>query len=170
MLKKDDNIIQISNMDNISWKIFILRGQRVMIDRDLAELYGITTKRLNEQVKRNCLRFPDEFMFQLSMVEKSELVAKCDRFSSMKHSSVLPYAFTEYGALMLASVLKSEKAIRCSILVIKAFVAVRKYLLDHEEFREILIRHDDQITELFDSVNFLLEPTRDSEFKRIGFI
>jgi len=95
--------------------IFLIRGQKIMIDRDLAKLYGVETKYLNRQVKRNIGRFPGEFMFQLNPEEKNELVTKCHRFETMKHSSVLPYAFTEHGVAMLASVLKSETAVKISI-------------------------------------------------------
>jgi hypothetical protein len=99
-----------------------------MLDRDLAELYGVATKRLNEQVKRNVERFPSTFMFQLSLSEMRELVANCDRFKSMKHSSVPMTAFTEHGIIMLASVLKSAVAIEASIRITETFVAMRKTL------------------------------------------
>lgn len=101
---KNEMIIQ----NNIESKILSLRGKQVMIDRDLAELYGVETKRLNEQVKRNIERFPAEFCFQLTTTEKAELVANCDRFNPLKHSTTEPYAFTEHGVTMLAAVLKSE--------------------------------------------------------------
>ena len=94
--------------NNIESKILSLRGKQVMIDRDLAELYGVETKRLNEQVKRNIERFPAEFCFQLTATEKAEVVANCDRFNPLKHSTTEPYAFTEHGVTMLAAVLKSE--------------------------------------------------------------
>ena len=101
---KNEMIIQ----NNIESKILSLRGKQVMIDRDLAELYGVETKRLNEQVKRNIERFPAEFCFQLTATEKAELVANCDRFNPLRHSTTEPYAFTEHGVTMLAAVLKSE--------------------------------------------------------------
>ena len=101
---KNEMIIQ----NNIESKILSLRGKQGMIDRDLAELYGVETKRLNEQVKRNIERFPAEFCFQLTATEKAELVANCDRFNPLKHSTTEPYAFTEHGVTMLAAVLKSE--------------------------------------------------------------
>ena len=97
----------IATNDFIKSRIFTIRGVHVMLDRDLAELYGVETKRLNEQVKRNLERFPSTFMFPLSKSEMVELVANCDRFRTMKHSSVPMTAFTEHGILMLASVLKS---------------------------------------------------------------
>jgi len=93
-------------------KIIILREQKVMLDRDLAELYGTSTIRLNEQVKRNKKRFPSDFMFQLTEEEKTEVIANCDNLKNLKYSPHLPYAFTEHGAVMLASVLNSERAIK----------------------------------------------------------
>ena len=114
--------------DLVRSRIFTLRGIQVMLDRDLAELYQVPTKRLNEQVKRNSSRFPPAFRFQLSEEETAGLVANCDRFARMKHSSVPMTAFTEHGIIMLASVLKSEVAIQASIRITNAFVAMRKAL------------------------------------------
>lgn len=99
-----------------------------MIDRDLAELYGVFTKRINEQVKRNANRFPEQFCFQLNEYEKIELVANCDRFKSLKHSSSFPMAFTEQGVAMLSAILRSETAIKVSIQIITAFVEMRKFI------------------------------------------
>jgi len=112
----------------ISSKILTLRGQEVMVDRDLAKLYGVPTKRLNEQVKRNLARFPRDFMFQLDEKEKNELVAKCDHLDSMKHSTVNPYVFTEQGIYMLASVLKSDTAIAVNIAIIRTFKKLREFI------------------------------------------
>ena len=106
--------------------IYEIRGRQVMLDRDLAAVYQVMTKRLNEQVRRNIERFPEEFMFQLTKDEMNELVANCDRFKTMKHSSVAMTAFTEQGVAMLSAVLKSDIAVRESIRIIKAFVAMRK--------------------------------------------
>ena len=103
--------------DNIRHRIFTVRGLQVMVDRDLAELYGVENKRLNEQVKRNIKRFPEKFRFQLTKEEKNELVANCDRFKSLKHSTVLPHVFTEQGVSMLSAVLRSETAIKVSIQI-----------------------------------------------------
>lgn len=115
----------------IQQKIFTIRNVQVMLDRDLAELYEVDTKRLNEQVKRNMARFPESFRFQLTVDEKNELVANCDRFASLKHSSSLPYAFTEQGVSMLSAVLKSETAISVSIRIIETFVAMRRFMSQH---------------------------------------
>jgi hypothetical protein len=102
-----------------------------MIDRDLAELYQVEVKRLNEQVKRNIERFPEDFRFQLNNNEKNELVANCDRFETLKHSSSNPFAFTEQGVAMLSAVLRSDIAVQVSIQIIKAFVAMRKLISAH---------------------------------------
>ena len=93
----------------ITERIFEIRGQKVMIDTDLAVLYEVPTKALNQAVKRNSARFPEDFMFQLTLAERNELVTKCDRLTNLKHSSVMPHAFTESGVAMLSSVLNSER-------------------------------------------------------------
>ena len=121
-------VIEQASADVIRSRILTIRGVQVMLDRDLAELYGVPTKRLNEQVKRNADRFPADFMFHLSKTEMGELVANCDRFRKMKHSSVPMTAFTEHGIIMLASVLKSNIAIEVSIRITHAFVAMRRAL------------------------------------------
>jgi hypothetical protein len=126
------NIVPI---ETITEKIFEIRGQKVMIDADLARLYGVQTKRLNEAVKRNAGRFPEDMMFQLSAQERDEPVANCDRFTNMKHSAVLPHAFTEAGVAMLSSVLNSETAIRINLQIIRAFIRLRRMLIDHEALR-----------------------------------
>ena len=112
----------------IASKIVIIRDVQVMIDRDLAELYGVETKALNQAVKRNTERFPDYFCFQLDKEESLELVTNCDRFNILKHSSSSPYAFTEQGVAMLSAVLRSERAIKVSIEIMNAFVQMRHYL------------------------------------------
>jgi hypothetical protein len=122
------NELPVINEETIKNKIYSIRGFQVMLDRDLAELYGVETKRLNEQVKRNIGRFPESFKFQLSESEKNELVAKCDRFISLKHSTVNPYVFTEQGVAMLSAILKSQTAIQTSIYIINAFVQMRKFM------------------------------------------
>ena len=104
-------------VENIKNMIFSFRGLQVMIDRDLAELYGVGTKVLNQAVKRNIGRFPDDFRFQLTDNEKIELVTNCDRFAKLKHSYVNPYAFTEQGVAMLSAVLRSETSVKVSIRI-----------------------------------------------------
>ena len=143
--------------------ICTLRDVQIMVDADLANLYGVETKVLNQAVKRNSNRFPDSFRFQLSETEKSELVTICDRFDNLKHSSSLPYAFTEQGVAMLSAVLRSETAIQISILVINAFVEMRRYIaenggllqrLDSLEKRQIVqeIKTDDRFDQIFDAL------------------
>lgn len=116
-------------------KIIVLRGNKVMIDRDLAELYGVTTKRLNEQVKRNQKRFPEDFMFQVTKDEREEIIRQFKHLSSLKYSSVLPYVFTEHGAVMLASILNSDRAIEVNIQIVRVFTKIQKMLTDNTELR-----------------------------------
>ena len=128
----------MNDLVNIENKILIIRGQQVMLDRDLAGLYGVETKVLNQAVKRNIERFPERFMFQLTNDEQTELVTNCDRFRILKHSVSNSYVFTEQGVAMLASVLKSPTAIQISIKIIDAFVAMRRFLLNNAKvFTEI---------------------------------
>lgn len=112
-------------------RIFTIRGIQVMIDGDLAELYNVETKVLNQSVKRNQSRFPKAFRFRLTNNEKEELVTNCDRFQNLKHSSSLPYAFTEQGVAMLSAALRSEIAVKVSIQIMQAFVQMRKIISDH---------------------------------------
>ena len=114
-------------------KILVIRNQQVMIDRDIAELYGVETRILNQAVKRNIERFPEDFMFTLNNVEKQELITNCDRFSKLKHSMHLPYAFTEQGVAMLSSVLKSKEAVDVNIRIMRAFVQMRHFLQNNAE-------------------------------------
>ncbi|MBR4893761.1 MAG: ORF6N domain-containing protein [Kiritimatiellae bacterium] len=121
-------IQELSNSDMIRSRIFTIRGVQVMLDRDLAELYGVATKALNQAVKRNIERFPSEFSFLLTSDEMQELVTNCDRFQTVKHSTVPMRAFTEHGIIMLASTLKSDAATQASIRITRAFVAMRRAL------------------------------------------
>ena len=139
---------ELTTQTIIENRIFTIRGQKVMIDRDLAELYGVQTKRLNEAVKRNIKRFPEDFMFKLNNDEFQELVANCDRFKTLKHSINPPYAFTEQGVSMLSSVLNSEKAIAINVEIIRTFVKLRQFAISQintnkelEELHKILMLH-----------------------------
>ena len=123
----------LSSAEDIESKIMIFRGQQVMVDRDLAMLYGVTTKALNQAVKRNAERFPVSFRFQLDQVETLELVTNCDRLRALRHSSSHPYVFTEQGVAMLSTVLRSETAIQVSIQVMNAFVSMRRFLSNHTQ-------------------------------------
>jgi hypothetical protein len=125
------NNLPIISQKHIESQIFTIRGLQVMIDRDLAEMYQVETKVLNQAVKRNSERFPIQFRFQLTENEKIELVTICDRFDSLKHSSSNPNVFTEQGVAMLSAVLRSKIAVQISIQIITAFVEMRKFIANH---------------------------------------
>ena len=136
-----------------------------MIDRDLAGLFGVETKYLNLQVRRNKLRFPEGFAFRLTPSERDELVTNCHRFDSMKHSSSMPYVFTEHGVAMLATVLNSEQAVRMSIAIIKTFVELREMLYAHKELalklgqlENRMEKHDEEIAAIFEAIRELMSP------------
>jgi hypothetical protein len=134
--------------------IFTFHGIRVMIDNDLALLYGVSTKVLKQQIKRNISRFPPDFMFELNIEEKNELVTKCDRLSNLKHSSVLPMVFTEQGVAMLSSVLRSENAIQINIEIMRVFARLRSVLKENEDLRKEVGELDKKLNSVF---KFLLE-------------
>lgn len=126
VMEKETNIRFLTDPDNL---IRFIRNQWVLLDKDLADLYGVSTKVLNQQVKRNIERFPSNFMFKLNKDEFHELVTNCDRSNTLKHSSVMPNAFTEQGVSMLSAVLRSPAAIQVSIRIIESFVRLRKLAL-----------------------------------------
>lgn len=151
-MSKELNISQ-QQIQNL---IFTFREEQVMLDRDLAAMYQVQVKRLNEQVKRNIERFPESFRFQLNDDEKNQLVANCDRFESLKHSSVNPYAFTEQGVAMLSAVLRSDVAVKVSIEIINAFVQMRRLVgqktiqqLRISNIEDTLVAHDHKFDRLF---------------------
>ena len=158
--------------ERIERSILLIRGHKVMLDADLARIYQVPTKRLNEQVKRNRHRFPDDFMFQLAPEEKAEVVANCDHLRSLRFSPTLPYAFTEYGAVMLASVLNSSVAIAASVQVVRAFVKLRELLATHKDLARKLDalerRYDAQFKAVFDAIRQLMAPP-EAKRGRIGF-
>ena len=156
-------------------RILTLRGQRVLLDADLAELFGVTTKRLNEQVKRNADRFPLDFMFRLTAKEKAEVVANCDHLQRLKFSPVIPCAFTEHGAVMAASVLNSPEAIQASVFVVRAFIAMRDVLGVHRDLARKLAElerkvggHDETIGALIAALRELMESPAPKK-RKIGF-
>ena len=165
----DELIVQ----GEISSRIFTLRREQVMLDRDLAELYDVETKRLNEQVKRNRERFPSDFMFQLNNNEKNELVAKCDRFNNIKHSTVNPMVFTEQGIYMLSSILKSKKAIEVNIAIIRTFKKLREFSKHYNALAKQLIaidrKHDKQYKELKEALDELIASSEVADAKVMGF-
>jgi len=168
------SIIPVERIEN---SILLIRGEKVMLDADLAILYGVSTKRLNEQVKRNRDRFPVDFMFQLSENEKAEVVANCDHLKRLKFSPNLPYAFTEHGAIMLATVLNSPVAVQASIQVVRAFVKLRQMLANNkdlahklEQLERKIEEHDEEIKAIFNAIRQLMtlpeKPKRKIGFKR----
>ena len=170
---KANNLVPLERIEN---KILLIRDQKVMLDSDLAHLYGVSTKRLNEQVKRNIKRFPNDFIFRLTKREKNEVVANCDHLKKLKFSSTLPYAFTEHGAIMLASVLNSSKAIETSIFVVRAFIRLRQILSTHTELAQKLKdlelkinSQEEHIRTIFEALNQLLTPP-DPPKSKVGFI
>lgn len=166
---------QLIPVSTIAQRILFLRGQKVMIDADLAELYGVETKALNQAVKRNIERFPPEFMFQLTKTEKNEVVTFCDHLNRLRFSPSLPYAFTEHGALMLGNVLKSPRAIEVSLLVVKTFVRLREMLASHKdlelklnELEQKFAEHDEAIVQLVEAIRQLMRHP-ESANRSIGF-
>jgi hypothetical protein len=161
--------------DAIMSKIYFLRGRKIMLDRDLAVLYGIKPVRLREQVKRNDVRFPANFMFQLNEEEVETMVSQ-NAIPSRKHlGGYLPYAFTEHGVLMLANVLKTQTAMDVSIRIIEIFVKMRELLLSHkdillqlEKMEKKLTSHDDDIALIFGYLKQLLDPPQTPR-RKIGF-
>jgi hypothetical protein len=171
-MKKSKSVVP---MERIEKSILLIRGQKVILDADLARLYVATTKRLNEQVKRNRERFPEDFMFQLTKEEKAEVVANCDHLSTLKYSPALPHAFTEHGAIMAATVLNTQRAIEASIFVVRAFVALREMIATHKELAQKISElerrigeHDEQIQAIFEAIRQLMLPPERSK-KKIGF-
>ena len=167
-----DSPVQIQQ---IQQAILLIRGKRVMLDADLAQLYGVSTKRLNEQVKRNRDRFPEDFMFQLTAAEKTEVVAKCDHLAKLKFSPTHPYAFTENGAIMLAAVLNTHRAIEISVFVVRAFVRLREILSTHKalanrlaELESKIETHDEAIRSLVSAIRQLMAPPAAGQ-KKIDF-
>lgn len=160
----------------IGSKILILRNHKVILDRDLAELYGVPVKRLNEQIKRNRQRFPPDFLFTLSRAEDRDLRSQ-NATSSSVHGGrrYLPYAFTEHGAIMAATVLNSKRAIEMSIFVVRAFVQMRQALVFNQhvvsklsDLEERLDTHDGEIQDLIEALRELIAPLPANQ-RRIGF-
>ena len=164
--------------DRIERAILLIRGQKVMLDSDLAELYGVTTKRLNEQVRRNRRRFPHDFMFQLTAEEAAALRSQFAT-SSASHGGrrYRPYVFTEQGVAMLSGVLNSNRAIEVNIAIMRAFVRLREILATHkelarklEEIEKRLGEHDEKFQIVFEAIRQLMTPPAATKKRRIGFL
>ena len=174
-------------LPRIEHQILVIRDQKVMVDADLAALYGVPTKALNQAVKRNATRFPTDFMFQLTDIEKSEVVTNCDHLSKLKFSKSLPFAFTEYGAVAIANVLASPQAVEMGIYVVRAFVRLRDAAGLHKDLAERLkkleektdaldARHDNfsqttrvQLRQVFEALKELMTPPEPLK-RPIGFV
>ena len=163
----------IASVGQIESRIFLIRGQKVMLDSDLAELYGVQTKVLNQAVKRNTERFPSDFTFQLTATEKTEVVTNCDHLAKLKYSSTLPYAFTEHGALMPGNVLKSDRAIEVSLMVARAFAQLRQMLISNAELSRKLValekNYDIKFKAIFEAIHQLMAPADPKKKRPIGF-
>jgi len=170
------NKSQVITEESVLNKIYHLRGKKVMLDRDLAEMYGVKTIRLREQVKRNMNRFPENFMFQLSEPETKLMVSQNAIPTKQHMGGSLPYAFTEQGVLMLANVLRSLQAIQMSIRIIEIFVKIREMLLTHkdillklEQMEKQVVQNSEEIQYIFNVLKQLLNPPKEPR-KHIGFI
>lgn len=164
---------QLVPIEIIEKKIFIIRGKKVMFDKHLADLYNIGTRYLNKAVKRNLLRFPKDFMFQLNKKEYKDLMFQIGT-SSWGGTRKLPYVFTEQGIAMLSSVLNSKRAILVNIQIMRIFTKLRKMLSSHKELRrkieELEKKYDTQFKVVFDVIKQLFDAPKDKNKKKIGFI
>lgn len=176
-LNQFDQIMTVQRkIANVEGAIHLIRGQRVMLDSDLAAIYGVTTKRLNEQLRRNRSRFPSDFAFQLTAEEFTNLKSQIATSSFHGGRRYRPWVFTEHGALMLASVLNSEIAVQASVRVVRAFVRLREMVAANaqlavklEELERRFDSHDDAIANLFATLKQLLEPPEAPKRREIGF-
>ena len=157
--------------------IFLIRGQRVMLDSDLAKIYGVTTGQLNQAVKRNAPRFPSDFAFQIDSKEFANLISQSVISSSYGGRRTLPWVFTEHGALMSGNVLSSKIATEASVRVVRAFVSMREQLAAHKQLAGKLAElegritgHDEALQNLFEAIRQLIEPPLPENRKQIGFM
>jgi hypothetical protein len=169
-MKLKNTLVPIEKIDRA---ILNIRGIKVMIDADLAELYGVSTSRLNEQVKRNKERFPVDFMFQLTLQEKEEVIANCDHLIKLKYSPHLPFVFTEHGSVMLASVINSKIAILANIQIVRSFVKLREILDSNKKLagklEELEKKYDKQFRIVFDAIRQLMSPEVQTEREPMGY-
>ncbi len=176
MRKKMNNKNIVISQSVIISKIYFFRGKKVMIDHDLANLYGVETRRLNEQVRRNLKRFPNDFMFQLN---EQELKNWMSQFATSNNSikmgiRKLPYVFTEQGVAMLSSVLNSNRAIKVNIQIIRTFIKLREWILSNKDLKKRIDKleekYDEQFKIVFEAIKQLLQPPPSKPKKKIGFI
>jgi hypothetical protein len=166
----ENGVVPVDRIENI---ILVIRGQKVILARELAELYGVTTGNLNKAVKRNIDRFPNDFMFQLTAEEYKSLRFHFGILEKGRHSKYLPYAFTEQGVAMLSSVLKSKRAVQVNIEIMRAFVRLRRMLSVHKDLERKLTdleqKYDEQFKIVFEAIRQLMMPPAKPR-KKIGFI
>jgi len=155
-------------MERIAASIYLIRGQKVMIDSDLAALYGVETKVFNQAIRRNIDRLPKDFMFHLTSEETENLRSQTVT-SSWGGRRYVPYAFTEHGVAMLSSVLRSKKAVEINIAIVRTFIRLRRVLATNEDLARMVAKHDQQITVLFENVRKMLTPAPVKK-KPIGFV
>jgi len=169
-MNKNTNLIPVERIERA---ILLIRHEKVMLDSDLAEIYGVETKRINEQVRRNLNRFPPDFMFQLTAKEWDSLRSQFATLKRGEHRKYLPYAFTEHGALMLANVLNSERAAQTSVQVVRAFVRLRQLLASNAELARKLNalekKYDTQFRVVFEAIRKLMTPPKPPKRREIGF-
>ena len=156
--------------------ILTIRGRKVIIDADLAAIYEVQTRTLNQAVKRNADRFLEDFLFQLNAKEKSEVITNCDHLARLKYAKALPFAFTEHGAIMAATVLNSARAVAMSVYVVRAFLQMREQLAANREILrrlaeidKTLLQHDSVLRDIYRKLLPLLQPPPDQPKRHIGF-
>ena len=157
--------------------ILTVRGGKVLIDADLAAIYGVETRSLNQAVKRNADRFPEDFTFQLSAAEKAEVITNCDHLARLRFAKSRPFAFTEHGAIMAATILNSPQAVSMSVYVVRAFIQMREQLAANAailkrlaEIDKNLLQHDAALRDIYHKLLPLLQPPPDPPKRRIGFV
>ena len=156
----------IANSTDIGRRILVIRGRKVLVDADIAALYAVTTKRLNEQIRRNKHRFPRDFVFQLTSAERDEVVANCDHLARLRFSPNLPYAFTEHGAIMAASVLNTPRAVDVSVFVVRAFIRLRDAIAANKKLMRKLDELEQKTESLANKHDALALTTRD-QFRQV---
>ena len=160
------------SQEAVERKIYMIRGKKVMIDQDLANLYQVPTKVLNQAVKRNIKRFPSDFMFRLSKAEKKEVVTNCDHLQNLRFSPQLPCAFTELGVSMLSSVLNSERAILVNVEIMRTFYRLKELLLRHKDIQhkldELEKKYDKQFQVVFKAIKMIVDKHNDNPPKRFN--
>ncbi len=166
----------MKRLKSIESLILTLRGRKILIDADLAAIYGVETRTLNQAVKRNAERFPEDFIFALNAAEKLKVITNCDHLARLKFAKSMPFAFTEHGAIMAATVLNSKQAVTMSVYVVRAFIQMREQLAANSEILrrlaeidKTLLQHNAGLRDIYQKLRPLLQPATDPPRRRIGF-